>query len=805
MVARIPGARRALFGRRGGAAEPTAAPTSPLAAISQDGVNITLDTTYQVGQHVDDTYFVIADGSGEVVFSAGEVDAGETVATYFGGVMVDPADMTKQGFDSRTGPDAWYDAAVNEALPLTVDVSDGNPKTVWFYRGFDLADPDFESRTWGYAYVQVTVYAASNAPLANPIKPPGLYVAGGKPMLTTADINYNAVTPVAIPVGASEPDWDTKGYLKRPAVYWGPNYSATFITPALWQEQYNGNQAPLTNAMIMGAISESADRNELINRLVRDGMEVHASIALNNRAYTPNGGHGMGWQALRFWAGIFTDNSDYLSDPGWVNPSGSLYVPFFYEDALYLGVADGTYTYGRPIYGATDTAGYPTPPYSQNHIAADPNGVREAHWIADYSGMAQGGGASTITLAAGQADDIAAGDRIYNVTADELGEVASWDNGTKVATMAAAWSTQPQAADEYEVYKGGTYQTIFSYGIMGAMIAAVVAGVEDQLYQPVAVAYARRWFADNGLLSPAQYGAAPAESLRKFGASQWVEDFYTEHLGDGNWPAQASVATTLSNPTGTKSGSNSGSGTVVLDMPFGTLYWYVSTSVTAPSAADLKAGTGAADSGSQTTITRKPSESTGAFSGLSAETTYYIHYLHRNLAGIDSAIVTSASFTTDAVSEVPYTLEQGASVTGTQGGSVFTFLDRTTAIDPTATINQFGLKVATGGDITCMIVLKDGGGLYDVVHSEVLTFSGAGGGDVFEYQSFSSPPTLDGSSTYYPACHIDAASTAVVSTNNNLLRSYYGAGGPAMTGNDNTMDEDQATAFIMAVKGVTPA
>lgn len=631
------------------------APTSSASSISQDGVNITLDTSYQVGQHVDDTYFVIADSGGEVVISSWEVDSGETVATYKGGVMVDPADMTTQGFDNRTGPDAWYDAGVNESLPLTVDVSDGNPKTVWFYRGFGLSDPAFTSRTWGYAFVQVTVYASSNKPLANPIKPPGLYVAGGKPMLTTADINYNAVTPVAVPAGASEPDWDAKGYGKRPKVFWGPSFTCTTLLPYLWQEDYNGTQAPLNNDVILGAISNSADRVELINRIVRDGMEVHASLALNNKAFIAAGGHGQGWKALRFFAGIFLEDSAYLESAGWVAvATGALFSPAFAEDNLFIGAADGTYTYGKPIYGQVQTSGWLSgPPFPNNHVALDPAGLRECHWIAHHAADVVAGGATSVTLSSDSFSPAIAANYAVRITAgpgaEEVKVISAWDSGTKVATV-SAWSEQPDNTSDYEYYNGaGGYQIIVSYGIVGAAIAAVAAGVDDQWDHPPLMPYFARWFAEDGIPEPYFWETPPSQNLRNYGdsAGTWAKQFYDDYCA-GNWPAQTAWQTTLSSPTGTKSGSDSGSGTVVIDNPLGTLYWFVSTSATPPSATDLKAGTGAADSGSVSTVKLGAAISTGAFSGLSPETTYYVHYLHRNLGGVDSAIATSASFTTDA-------------------------------------------------------------------------------------------------------------------------------------------------------------
>lgn len=111
-------------------------------------------------------------------------------------------------------------------------------------------------------------------------------------------------------------------------------------------------------------------------------------------------------------------------------------------------------------------------------------------------------------------------------------------------------------------------------------------------------------------------------------------------------PAPDTTAPTLSSPTAAKNGQTAMTGSVSTNEANGTLYRYISTSATPPSAANLKAGTGAVASGSQAV------SSTGAqnvtASGLTADTAYYTYFLHRDAAGNDSAIAAAAAFTTDA-------------------------------------------------------------------------------------------------------------------------------------------------------------
>jgi hypothetical protein len=139
---------------------------------------------------------------------------------------------------------------------------------------------------------------------------------------------------------------------------------------------------------------------------------------------------------------------------------------------------------------------------------------------------------------------------------------------------------------------------------------------------------------------------------------------------DAPTPSTDTTAPVLSSPTGTKTGSSTASGTVSTNEANGTLYAVVTTSATPPTAADIRTGTGAAYSTSQS-VSATGGQSVSA-TGLTASTTYYWHYLHDDAASNASNIVTSASFTTDAavvvVKGVQVTLYDGAtaqaSITG---------------------------------------------------------------------------------------------------------------------------------------------
>lgn len=127
--------------------------------------------------------------------------------------------------------------------------------------------------------------------------------------------------------------------------------------------------------------------------------------------------------------------------------------------------------------------------------------------------------------------------------------------------------------------------------------------------------------------------------------------------GTGGDPAPKSAgsdetAPILTSPSGTQAGATTADLAVTTDEGNGTLYWVVTESDTSPSVAQVQAGqdhTGAAaaDSGSQS-VSTTGTQNAGA-TGLTAETTYYAHFQHTDAASNDSAVVTSASFTTAAV------------------------------------------------------------------------------------------------------------------------------------------------------------
>jgi hypothetical protein len=117
------------------------------------------------------------------------------------------------------------------------------------------------------------------------------------------------------------------------------------------------------------------------------------------------------------------------------------------------------------------------------------------------------------------------------------------------------------------------------------------------------------------------------------------------------------TAPVLSNPVDDNAGSSDGALTVDTDEDNGTLYWVISTSASAPSAAQVKAGqmhtgSAAADSGSQA-VTVTGTQTISGESGLTPSTTYYGHFMHEDAATNQSTVASGNGFTTDAGGGAP--------------------------------------------------------------------------------------------------------------------------------------------------------
>ena len=127
-------------------------------------------------------------------------------------------------------------------------------------------------------------------------------------------------------------------------------------------------------------------------------------------------------------------------------------------------------------------------------------------------------------------------------------------------------------------------------------------------------------------------------------ADAWAANTWADVAGDTTAPSLTSPQASASTPTDAV-------GSVVSDEANGVLYWVCTESGTAPNVAQIQAGqdnggSAATDAGSQA-VTATGSQFVAA-DGLTAETTYYIHFQQQDAATNDSTVVSSASFDTPA-------------------------------------------------------------------------------------------------------------------------------------------------------------
>lgn len=142
--------------------------------------------------------------------------------------------------------------------------------------------------------------------------------------------------------------------------------------------------------------------------------------------------------------------------------------------------------------------------------------------------------------------------------------------------------------------------------------------------------------------------------------------------------AAAGSSPVLSLPTETSITATTATVGATTDSATGTLYYYISTSATAPSAADLKAGTGSVTFGSDASLS--VGANTFAATGLTASTTYYTYFIQNDGAS-DSNILESGSWATIA---------SGPTITNTTDPA-------TTGSELTITGTGFGATQGTGG------------------------------------------------------------------------------------------------------------
>lgn len=195
------------------------------------------------------------------------------------------------------------------------------------------------------------------------------------------------------------------------------------------------------------------------------------------------------------------------------------------------------------------------------------------------------------------------------------------------------------------------------------------------------------------------------------------------------------TAPVLTSPVGTATGTTTATIGATTDEGNGTLYGVVTTSGTAPSAAQVKAGQthtgGAAAFAGSTSVASTGAKTIGA-TGLTANTGYYAHLMHEDAAANQSAVVSSAQFTTRNLIAVDDADVEFSPYNWRLSGSTFALTNNPGAYLLTKfTGTSFRLRV----DVSALVTAGESAGQYPAIGYYV-------NGTYTRYQLTSSDTTL---------------------------------------------------------------
>lgn len=267
--------------------------------------------------------------------------------------------------------------------------------------------------------------------------------------------------------------------------------------------------------------------------------------------------------------------------------------------------------------------------------------LQTTNWVADYVTAATYNG-SSLTL-----QDNNSGQKLWSLVAPSPGtntlnlsvstyssvayEASDWENvdqTTPVGTVvkASGTSSSPATASITCPSGGAIFGGEFSgYNTSGSVTAGSGTTLTHSGRNP-----------SNGYTAAGGYRANTGTiSFSTPSSAAWRAQGVPINAASGG----DTTAPTLTSPTSTQTGSTTASGTVSTDEGNGTLYYLASTNATET------VGTVKAASSQAVSATGSQSVS---FTGLTASTTYYAHYVHTDAATNDSTVANSASFTTAA-------------------------------------------------------------------------------------------------------------------------------------------------------------
>jgi hypothetical protein len=283
------------------------------------------------------------------------------------------------------------------------------------------------------------------------------------------------------------------------------------------------------------------------------------------------------------------------------------------------------------------------------------------------------GGGTSVTNPSGWTEE-------YNAAIDTVSnafctaKLAAGDEGGTTVNLATADSVRGAA----QVYRISGWFGTLATGLDSAIAAAAFGSTpnppslnpsewdeEDTLYMAVAhlgafgrtiSAYPTN-YTDGTFTSDGAGVCGTGSARRELAAASDDPGAFT--LSSFDWARAATIAIRpaapppaepeLTNPTATATGATTADLAVTTDTDNGTLYAVVTTSDTAPSAAQVKAGqdhTGAAAAFDDSQAISSTGEKEFNATGLSAGTLYYAHFMHEDDSANQSDVASSTAFRT---------------------------------------------------------------------------------------------------------------------------------------------------------------
>lgn len=336
--------------------------------------------------------------------------AGEAVRN---GGMINPSDLTKEGFDGRlTAPNLpiqIYDAATNaeasyprtlnpgETLLSAVSGNLGQTGAFTTFNGNPIMLTDMSA---------LTVLPA--APPANSFRPP--YAGSVKKIWSTADVDYGLLPNLAAPFDPANDEVSFNDYKPTADATWfnrlvynfhmNNQPAAVTMAPRNNQDFYPATQALIIGRLAMMAVSDHANRIEYANRLIQHGIDLWGCLkaAGTTGMFTAGAGFGSGRFFPILFAGVMLRAPELLAvlrapwqatGGAWSYgtpdilgyPVGAFWetTSLYYSPTIWPGYdlpkPRRAYPNGYPLYG--DARG--SLPISTNDSKKDPAGLADAN------------------------------------------------------------------------------------------------------------------------------------------------------------------------------------------------------------------------------------------------------------------------------------------------------------------------------------------------------------------------------------------------------------------------------------------